>query len=51
VGDFNLLRGATLVVVQFGQNRTLLPSKPCHECACHLTKAFRLYGLRRVYYS
>jgi hypothetical protein len=51
VGDFNLLRGATLVVVQFGRNRTLLPSKPCHECACHLTKAFRLYGLRRVYYS
>jgi hypothetical protein len=51
VGNFTLLRGATLVVVRFGIEGNLLPSKPCHDCSCHLTKAIRSYGLRSVYYS
>jgi len=51
VGDYTRLRGATLVVVRFGIRGDLMPSKPCHECSCHLTKAIRAYGLRRVYYS
>jgi hypothetical protein len=51
LGDFNKLRGATMVVVRYGAYGTLEQSKPCHDCVCHLTKAIRLYGLRRVYYS
>jgi hypothetical protein len=51
LGDFTKLRGATMVVVRYGACGDLLPSKPCEECASHLTKAMRLYGLRRVYYS
>jgi len=51
LGDFNKLRGATMVVVRYGVSGNLLPSKPCKECACHLNKAFREHGLRRVYYS
>jgi len=51
LGDFNKLRGATMVVVRYGAYGTLEPSKPCHGCTCHLTKAIQQYGLRRIYYS
>lgn len=51
VGDFTLLRGATLVVVRVNRRGEIMPSEPCHECKCHLEKAMRVYGLRRVYYS
>jgi hypothetical protein len=51
VGDVSLLRGATLVVVRVNKRGQLLNSEPCHECQCHLRKAMRDYGLRRVYYS
>jgi hypothetical protein len=51
VGDNNLLRGATLVVVRVSKRGQLLGSMPCHECQCHLNKAIDKYGLRRVYYS
>jgi hypothetical protein len=40
-----------MVVVRYGAYGTLEQSKPCHGCMCHLTKAIRQYGLRRVYYS
>ena len=51
VGDYKKLKGATLVVVRYGLGGELRPSKPCHECECHLTKAIRDHGMRRVYYS
>lgn len=51
VGDIALLRGATLVVVRVSRTGDMLSSEPCHECRCHLEKAMRVYGLRRVYYS
>ena len=51
VGDTSLLRGATLVVVRVNKRGELLGSMPCHECTMHLTKAIRVYGLHRVYYS
>jgi len=51
VGDISLLRGATLVVVRVNRFGELQPSAPCHECQCHLEKAMRVYGLRRVYHS
>ena len=51
VGDTSMLRGATLVVVRVNKRGQLLNSEPCHECRCHLHKAMRDYGLRRVYYS
>lgn len=51
VGDNNLLRGATMVVVRVSKGGIILPSEPCHECKCHLGKAMRVYGLRKVYYS
>ena len=51
VGDITLLRGATLVVVRVSRAGVIMSSEPCHECKCHLEKAMRVYGLRRVYYS
>lgn len=51
VGDISLLRGATMVVVRVNKLGELLTSAPCHECHCHLEKAMRVYGLRRVYHS
>ena len=51
VGDFTLLRGATMVVVRVGKGGILRDSRPCSECQCHLQKAMDKYGLRRVYYS
>jgi len=51
IGDFTRLRGATMAVIRVGVSGELMSSKPCHECECHLNKAIRVYGLRRVYYS
>ena len=51
VGDESLLRGATMVVVRVSRGGKLLVSEPCPACKCHLGKAMREYGLRRVYYS
>lgn len=51
VGDESLLRGATMVVVRVSRGGKLLGSEPCPACKCHLGKAMREYGLRRVYYS
>ncbi len=50
VGDNSMLRGAILVVIRVGKHG-ILPSKPCHECTCHLEKAMNKYGLKKVYYS
>jgi hypothetical protein len=51
IGDFTRLKGATMVVIRVRENGDLMPSKPCHECECHLNKAIRVYGLKRIYYS
>lgn len=51
VGDINLLRGATLVVMRISTAGELVNSKPCHACSRHLEKAMKKYGLARVYYS
>jgi hypothetical protein len=51
VGDYTMLRGATLVVVRVSKKGELMGSMPCHECMCHLNKAIEKYGMRRVYYS
>ena len=51
VGDVSLLRGAVLVVVRVNKRGMLMFSAPCHECTCHLEKAMKKHGLRKVYYS
>ncbi len=51
VGDTNMLRGATVVVIRVGVGGKLMNSAPCHECKCHLESAMRKYGLRQVWYS
>jgi len=51
IGDISLLRDATMVVVRVSKRGELLRSEPCHECKCHLEKAMRMYGLKRVYFS
>ncbi len=51
VGDIRKLQGATLVVIRVGHSGTLMQSKPCCECECHLKKCMRQYGLRRVFHS
>jgi hypothetical protein len=51
LGDLNLLRGATLIVVRHGPDGTLKSSKPCENCRNFLQKCMDEYGLRKVIYS
>lgn len=51
LGDFSLLRGATLIVVRHGVDGTLKSSKPCKTCHDFLEKCMSEYGLRKVIYS
>lgn len=51
IGDLTLLRGSVLVVIRVDKMGRILGSEPCRECKCHLEKAIRKHGLRRVYFS
>lgn len=52
LGDINLLRGATLVVVRLGKNTNEFKnSKPCPSCESFLKACMKKYGLSRVIYS
>lgn len=51
LGDLSKLRGATLIVVQYGKDGELMQSKPCHDCTLFLEKCMREHGLRKVIYS
>jgi len=51
LGDLSKLRGATLIVVQYGKSGELMQSKPCHDCTLFLEKCMREHGLRKVIYS
>ena len=51
LGDFSLLRGATLIVYRYNAHDQLMDSKPCSECHLFLEKCMKEYGLRKVVYS
>ena len=51
VGNNIFLKDATMVVIRVGKSGDIKNSKPCHGCECHLSKAIKLYGLKRVFYS
>jgi hypothetical protein len=51
LGDFSLLRGATLIVYRYNAHDKLMDSKPCSECHLFLEKCMKEYGLRKVIFS
>jgi cytidine deaminase len=51
LGDFSLLRGATLIVYRYNAHDKLMDSKPCSECQLFLEKCMKEYGLRKVVFS
>jgi hypothetical protein len=52
LGDINLLKGTTLVVIRMTKNsEELKNSKPCKHCQGFLKACMKKYGLKKVIYS